>query len=79
MESTANIVSDDWEITLKCERTWIRYITPSNEVGPWQADRQGECSLIIKFTKFLEIQTAVSSENVESTKMLFLFVFYYHS
>ena len=33
MESTANIVSDDLEITLKCEKTWIRPIKPSNEVG----------------------------------------------
>ena len=82
MESTAKIVSDDWEITLKCERTWIRPIKPSNEVGLWhcwQADRQGECLLIIWFTKFLEIQTAAYSENVESTKMLFLVEFYYHS
>ena len=62
---------------LKWERTQVRSIKPSSEVGLSRADRQGKCQLIIRFSKFLEIQTAVKFENVKSTKILFLFMFYY--
>ena len=33
---------------------------------------------IKRLSKFLEIQTAVKFENVQNTKILFLFMFYYH-
>ena len=40
--------------------------------------KPSKCSFIIMSSKFLEIQSAVKFQNVESTKILFLFMFYYH-
>ena len=77
-ESTANIVSDEYEITLKWKRAKVRPIKPSNEVGLKRVRLQGKCSLIFRSSKFLEIQTTAKIENVKSTKILFLFTFYYH-
>ena len=51
----------------------MRSIKPSCEVGLSRADRQGKCSLIIRSSKFLEIQMAVKFENPKSTKILFFF------